>query len=228
MAGKGGDHPFATGLVYVVGLVIAVFVIGRLTHTDLLGLARDGSSALSRALGGGKASSADLRDVKVAKPGSASGYGLSKFPDADSDANGCPTRDDVLGRDLSGVKRHGPCTVASGTLTDPYTGRSVAYISGHADTVRIEHVVALRTAWRSGASGWGQDRRTRFANDPDTLLAVDATAARDRAGRGPGEWRPSPRYQCAFAQRYVTTLHDYGLTVTKADHDALATMLGRC
>lgn len=228
MAGKGGDHPFATGLVYVLGLVIAVFVIGRLTHTDLLGIARDGSDALSRALGGGHGTSADLAKVKVAKAGSTSGYRASRFPDADSDANGCSTRDDVLARDLSGAKRHGPCAVTSGTLRDPFTGRSVTYRAADAGAVRIEHVVPAEVAWRSGAADWDQDRRTRFANDPDTLLAVAARTSDDRAGRGPGEWRPAARYQCAFAQRYVATLHDYDLTVTRADHDALAAMLGHC
>ena len=230
MAGKGGgDHPFATGLVYVVGLVIAVFLLGRFTHTDLLGMARDGSDAISRTLngltGGG---SADLRDLRVAEPGSAQGYRPSKFPADDSDANGCDTRDDVLARDLGDVKRAGSCTVASGTLRDPYTGRTVHYRRGHPDAVRVDPVVPLAVAWRSGAGDWDQAKRTRFANDPDTLLAVAARTARDRDGRPPDRWRPERRYQCAFAQRYVTVAHDYDLTVTKAQHDALANMLGDC
>lgn len=225
MAGKGGDHPFATGLIYVVAAVIAVFLIGRLTHTDLLSFARNGSDALSRALGGGSpASSSDLADLKVAKAGSASGYDRSKFPDDDANANGCATRDDVLARDLSGVGKRGPCRVTSGTLHDPYTGRTVSGPGG----VRVDHVVPLRTAWRSGAADWDQAKRTRFANDPDTLLAVGAGAARDRDERGPGSWGPGRRYQCAFAQRYVTVARDYDLTVTKKEHDALTRMLGRC
>lgn len=228
MAGKGGDHPFATGLVYVLGIVIAAFFIGRLTHTDLLSLARDGSDALSRALGGGSATSSDLSNLKIAKPGSAAGYDRSKFPDDDTNANGCSTRDDVLARDLSDVERRGPCTVTSGTLHDPYTGRTVTYRAADRGTVRIEHVVPLPVAWRSGAAGWDRGKRTRFANDPDTLLAVDARTARDRDERGPDAWRPDRRYQCAFAQRYVAVARDYDLTVTKAEHDALAAMIGQC
>jgi len=224
MAGKGGDHPFATGLVYVLGVVIAVFFIGRLTHTDLLSFARNGSDALSRVLGGGSITSTDLGELKVAKAGSMAGYDRSRFPDDDADANGCATRDDVLARDLSGVQRRGPCTVTAGTLDDPYTGRHVADPSG----VRVEHVVPLPVAWRSGAKDWDQDKRTRFANDPDTLLAVATGTARDRGGRGPDDWRPARRYQCAFAQRYVTVARDYDLTVTRAQHDALARMLGQC
>lgn len=224
MAGKGGDHPFATGAVYLIGAVIAVFLIGRFTHTDLLGFARNGSDTLSRLLGGGSASSADLKNLKVAKAGSAHGYARAKFPDDDSDLNGCPTRDDVLARDLSDVKKHGPCTVTAGTLADPYTGRTVASPSG----VTIDHVIPLPIAWRSGASGWDQAKRTRFANDPDTLLAVDARAAKDRDQRGPDEWKPRQRYQCAFAQKYVSAARDYDLTVTKPEHDALSAMLGTC
>ena len=68
MAGKGGDHPFAVGFVYVIGAVIAVFLIGRLTHTDVLGFAKNGSDTLSRFLGGGSASESDLKTLKVAEP----------------------------------------------------------------------------------------------------------------------------------------------------------------
>lgn len=230
MAGKGGgDHPFATGLVYVIGLVIAVFLLGRFTHTDLLGMARDGSDAISRTLGGLTGGGpADLKDLRVAEAGSMHGYRPSKFPDDDSDANGCDTRDDVLARDLGDVHRDGSCTVTSGTLRDPYTGRTVRYRRDHPGTVRVEHVVPLPVAWRSGASDWDQAERTRFANDADTLVAVAARTARDRGERPPDRWRPARRYQCAFAQRYVTVAHDYDLTVTKAQHDALDTMLGGC
>lgn len=224
MAGKGGDHPFATGFVYVIGAVIAVFLIGRLTHTDLLAYARHGSDTLSRYLGGGSASSADLKKLKVAGAGSTDGYARSRFPDDDSDLDGCPTRDDVLARDLSDVEKHGPCTVTAGTLADPYTGRTVGDPSG----VAVDHVVPLPIAWRSGAAAWDQDKRTRFANDPDTLLAVDARAAKDRDQRGPDRWRPRQRYQCAFAQKYVSVARDYDLTVTKPQYDALAAMLGTC
>lgn len=224
MAGKGGDHPFATGLVYVLGAVIAVFMIGKLTHTDLLSFARNGSDALSRVLGGRSATSSDLAELKVAKAGSMSGYDRSKFPDDDADANGCATRDDVLARDLSGVERHGPCTVTAGTLEDPYTGEKVASPSG----VRVDPVVPLPVAWRSGAKDWDQAKRTRFANDPDTLLAVATGTAHDRDERGPDDWKPGQRYRCAFAQRYVTVARDYDLTVTRAEHDALEKMIGQC
>lgn len=228
MAGKGGgDHPFATGLVYVLGLVIAVFLLGRFTHTDLLGMARDGSDAVSRTLGGlFGGGSAELGDLRVAEAGSMHGYRPAKFPGDDGD--GCHTREEILARDLGDARRHGPCTVTSGTLHDPYTGRTVRYRNGHPGTVVVEHIVPLPVAWRSGAAGWDRAKRTRFANDPDTLVAVAARTSRDRDERPPDRWRPDRRYRCAFAQRYVTVARDYDLTVTKSQHDALATMLGGC
>ena len=52
---------------------------------------------------------------------------------ADADRNGCDTRNDVLRRDLTAyVLKAGTrgCLVLRGTLRDPYTGASIAFVRG--------------------------------------------------------------------------------------------------
>lgn len=51
-----------------------------------------------------------------------------------------------------------PCVVDSGTLAEPYTGRSVAFRKADGDAVHIDHVVALSDAWRKGAQAWPAKR----------------------------------------------------------------------
>lgn len=79
---------------------------------------------------------------------------LFGFRQTDDDGNGCDVREDVLARDLTDVRyrQHG-CKVESGTLADPYTGKTIHFVRGArtSSAVQIDHVVALENAWRSGA-----------------------------------------------------------------------------
>lgn len=116
-------------------------------------------------------------------------YLRSAFGDAwddDNDApmghNGCDTRDDILNRDLVdktyvSVKRC-PDAVATGTLHDPYTNKTIAFQRGPkvGESVQIDHIVPLAYAWDMGAYAWPGPERLRFANDPANLLAVDGQA----------------------------------------------------
>lgn len=113
--------------------------------------------------------------------------------DDDNDAplghNGCDTRDDILNRDLVdktyvSIKRC-PDAVATGTLHDPYTNKTIAFARGPkvGESVQIDHIVPLAYAWDMGAYGWPAPERLRFANDPANLLAVDARPIRTRAIR---------------------------------------------
>lgn len=102
----------------------------------------------------------------------ARGYSRAQFGPAwaDTDHNGCDQRNDVLQRDLTGVrlKTGSRCIVASGVLHDPYTGKTVLFVRGAktSDAVQIDHLVALDDAWQTGAdldnreSGTTGHRRT--------------------------------------------------------------------
>lgn len=93
---------------------------------------------------------------------------LFGFRQTDDDGNGCDVREDVLARDLTDVRyrQHG-CKVESGTLADPYTGKTIHFVRGArtSSAVQIDHVVALENAWQSGANQWDRTKRYRFGND---------------------------------------------------------------
>ncbi|WP_432624873.1 HNH endonuclease family protein, partial [Bifidobacterium sp.] len=96
------------------------------------------------------------------------------FRQTDDDGNGCDVREDVLARDLTDVRYQQGCKVQSGTLSDPYTGKTIRFVRGvhTSSAVQIDHVVALENAWQSGANTWDRAKRVRFGNDMYNLLAV--------------------------------------------------------
>ncbi len=78
---------------------------------------------------------AALATLRVAGRAPKTGYDRARFGQAwaDVDRNGCDTRNDVLRRDLTRYTlkagTHG-CLVLKGTLHDPYTGRTIAFVRG--------------------------------------------------------------------------------------------------
>ena len=149
----------------------------------------------------------------------------------DVDRNGCDTRNDILSRDLAGVARRGSCTVLSGTLADPYTGRTIHFVRGvkTSPLVQIDHVVALKNAWITGAQQLTEEQRIRLANDPHNLLAVDGPANQQKSAGDAATWLPSNKaFRCEYVARQVSVKAAYGLWVTPAEHDAIARVLAAC
>ncbi|GGS06327.1 hypothetical protein GCM10010252_51500 [Streptomyces aureoverticillatus] len=189
-----------------------------------------GGAAGSGARGGPALAAVDSLTVKGRAP--KTGYDRARFgsPWADTDSNGCGTRDDILKRDLDGVKfRGGDCTVVSGTLApDPYTGKDVTFTRGRS-RVDIDHVVALSDAWQKGAGSWRPSKRIALANDPLNLLAVDAGPNRGKGDGDTATWLPANKsYRCAYVARQVAVKKKYGLWVTGAERDAMRRVLSRC
>ncbi|SFT93976.1 Excalibur calcium-binding domain-containing protein [Geodermatophilus amargosae] len=152
----------------------------------------------------------------------------------DTDRNGCDTRNDVLARDLTGEAfKPGTrdCVVLTGTLADPYSGRTIAFQRGQttSDDVQIDHVVALSDAWQKGAQQWDTAQRTRFANDPLNLLAVDGPLNTQKGDGDAATWLPPARsHRCAYVARQVAVKVSYGLWTTQAERNAIATVLSAC
>ncbi|GAB3436524.1 hypothetical protein GCM10027517_06750 [Phycicoccus ginsengisoli] len=177
-----------------------------------------------------------LGTLTVKGRGPMTGYARDQFGAAwtDTDRNGCDQRNDVLRRDLRQVRlnagTHG-CVVLTGSLLDPYTGRTIAFTRGSATSsaVQIDHVVALADAWVKGAARWDAATRTAFANDPLNLLAVGGSV---NAAKGAGDaatWLPPAKgYRCAYAARQVGVKARYAVAVTSAERAALARVLGAC
>ena len=186
----------------------------------------------------GEAGSARAALAGLAVKGRAprAGYDRALFGQAwaDVDRNGCDTRNDVLRRDLTAYHlKTGTqgCLVLSGTLGDPYTATTIAFVRGTATSakVQIDHVVALSDAWQKGAQQWSTARRTTFANDSLNLLAVDGLTNQRKSDGDAATWLPpSKRYRCPYAARQVAVKAKYGLWVTGAERDALAGILVKC
>lgn len=149
----------------------------------------------------------------------------------DVDHNGCDTRDDMLKRDLTSVTMSGSCKVMTGVLADPYTGQSINFQRGQETSalVQIDHVVALGNAWVTGAASLTQEVRIALANDPLNLLAVDQKSNASKSNDDASEWLPPlASYHCAYVTRQVEVKAKYGLSVTQAEHDAMARVLASC
>lgn len=149
----------------------------------------------------------------------------------DVDHNGCDTRDDILARDLTSVVKRGLCTVESGILTDPYTGKTITFTRGveTSRAVQIDHVVPLGDAWATGASLLTFAQRASLANDPLNLLAVDGPTNEAKSDKDASEWLPpNAGFACTYVARQVAVKATYHLWVTQAEHDTMAATLSAC
>ena len=95
--------------------------------------------------------------------------------------------------------------------------------------MQIDHVVALSDAWQKGAQQWSTSTRTRFANDPLNLLAVDGPTNQAKSDGDAATWLP-PRtaYRCAYVARQTAVKARYRLWVTAAERDAVRRVLTSC
>lgn len=164
------------------------------------------------------------------------GYARSEFGTAwkDVDHNGCDTRNDILNRDLTD-KTYKPgthdCVVASGTLQDPYTGKTINFTRGQKTSmaVQIDHLVALSDAWQKGAQQISAESRTELANDPLNLLAVDGPANQQKSDGDAATWLPANKaFRCEYVSRQVQVKAKYSLWVTQAEKAAITNQLGQC
>ena len=149
--------------------------------------------------------------------------------------NGCDTRNDILNRDLVektfvSIKRC-PNAVATGTLHDPYTNLTIAFVRGNQTgaAVQIEHIVPLAYAWDQGARFWTDELRIRFANDPANLLAVQGQVNQDKGDKQPADWMPPNRaFWCQYAVQFAEVLRGYGLPVDAPSATVLRDAAATC
>lgn len=164
-------------------------------------------------------------------------------------SNGCgsaTTRDTILARDLKDAVKNPRCQVTSGTLSDPYTGRTIQFRRGRntSSAVQIDHVVALLDAWESGARDWDQAKRVQYANSPDVLLASDGPANmakgsgldvngtalyRPQDSGAPDVWMPDNKaYRCDYMAKRATIKSKWGLTMTPREKQQTVSVLSQC
>ncbi|MBG0815959.1 HNH endonuclease family protein [Planomonospora sp. ID82291] len=189
--------------------------------------------------GGGKPASealADLKKLEVKGRAPMTGFDRGEFGPAwaDVDHNGCDTRNDILKRDLEGEtfkKGTQDCIVLTGTLRDPYSGKTIAFERGQKTSmaVQIDHVVALADAWQKGARQLSKEERRQLANDPLNLLAVDGPLNGQKSAADAATWLPPRRaYRCPYVTRQIQVKAKYGLWVTTAEKEAMERVLKSC
>ncbi len=184
--------------------------------------------------------SARLASLAVKGRAPKTGYAREKFGPAWSDDvtvagghNGCDTRNDMLKRDLTSTRlRPGTrdCVVLTGSLADPYTGRTIAFERGpNSAAVQIDHVVALSDAWQKGAQQLTDAQRRDLANDPRNLQAVDGPTNQSKGDGDAATWLPpATSYRCTYVSRQIEVKATYRLWVTRAEKDAMARVLAGC
>lgn len=161
------------------------------------------------------------------------GYARELFSDGWGSIGECDLRNYILRRDLKNITwRDSPaCTVATGTLVDPYTAKTINFVRGVGSSlaVQIDHVVAVSDAWQKGAQKLTANQRFNFYNDPLNLLAVDGPTNAQKSDSDAASWLPPNKaFRCSYVARQVSVKRKYHLWVTSAEKDAILRVLTTC
>ena len=160
-----------------------------------------------------------------------SGYERELFPHwKDLDGDGCDTREEVLIRDSQTKAQVDPfgCVVVAGDWLSPYDGARWSD-KGNVD---IDHVVALKEAWDSGAWAWTTSQRTLFANDlsdPRTLLAVTDSVNQSKSDKDPSNWLPPlASYHCTYISDWVAVKARWKLSMDQSEYGRVKKLVDNC
>ena len=172
-----------------------------------------------------------LNTISVKGRAPKTGYTRAQFGDGWSKTGRCDTRNIILHRDFKDAVVNGDCKVMSGTLNDPYTGKTITFARGEqtSDDVQIDHVVALSNAWQTGTQQLTAIERIALANDPLELLAVDGPTNQKKGDGDAATWLPPNKaFRCQYVARQIAVKSKYKLWVTQAENDAMRRVLGDC
>jgi hypothetical protein len=199
---------------------VVVLAAPLLVITGLTAAPADAATVTARSL---------LAKLEMRAETASDSYDRAKFRHwVDADGDGCDTRDEVLLMEsTTQVFYSGGCSISFGTWNSWYDSR---LWQSPAD-VDIDHLVALKEAWESGAHGWGAARRTAFANDlghPWSLEAVTDNVNASKGDRDPAQWLPSFS-RCRYAIHWATVKYRWNLSIDQAERARLASLLDhRC
>lgn len=151
-------------------------------------------------------------------------YSRSSFRhwvDADGDCQ--DTRVEVLAREDLAASHRG-CRVVTGRWVSWLDGRTVT----SSRSLDVDHLVALKEAWDSGAHSWTAAEREAFANDLGyewSLRAVSASSNRSKSDRDPAEWLPTASVRCEYVSRWMAVKYRWGLSVDARERSALVAVI---
>lgn len=181
-------------------------IVFSLTAISFSGCGRSDTSSTSR-------TARDLLDALVVEQSIDDGsYERPSFGDDYVDAdNDCEdTRNELLIRESQRATT-GKCEVNTGYWQSDYE----AFSASEASEIEVDHLVALKEAWISGASEWTDDRRERFFNDLDfefTLSLMSETLNQSKGSRDPSSWLPA-QATCEYVVRWVAVKYRWSLSV---------------
>ena len=145
----------------------------------------------------------------------------------DIDGDGCDSRDQVLKRDSISLPQVDPvnCNVVAGDWISPYDG---ARWSNPSD-IDIDHVVALKEAWDSGAWAWSAAQRKAYANDTSdnrTLLAVTDSVNQSKSDKDPSNWLPPLQsYTCTYLGNWIAVKVRWNLSMDSSEFGRIKNLL---
>jgi hypothetical protein len=145
----------------------------------------------------------------------------------DIDGDGCDSRDQVLKRDSISLPQVDPvnCNVIAGDWISPYDG---AKWSNPSD-IDIDHVIALKEAWDSGAWAWSAAQRKAFANDTSdnrTLLAVTDSVNQSKSDKDPSNWLPPLQsYTCTYLGNWIAVKVRWNLSMDSSEFGRIKNLL---
>lgn len=172
-----------------------------------------------------------LNKLEVKGRAPKTGYSRDQYGSGWGTLDGCDTRQTILRRDLTNVELLiDGCTVAKGTLLDPYTGKTIEFRRGTTSSaVQIDHVSALGDTWQKGAQLLTPEQREQLANDPLELLAVDGPTNGQKSDSDAASWLPPNKaFRCYYVARQIAVKVKYNLWVTDAEKGAMAGVLKAC
>ena len=188
--------------------------------------ARTNASGMLR-VGGGSAIGL-LQNIRVENEHGA-GYVRSLFEHwRDIDGDGCDSREQVLKRDSVTLPQVDPykCKVVAGDWVSPYDG---VRWSNPTD-IDIDHVVALKEAWDSGAWAWSSATRKAYANDTSdrrTLLAVTDSVNQQKSDKDPSNWVPPLKsYLCTYLGNWISVKARWNLSMDQSEWGRIKNLLG--
>lgn len=121
------NNKIVLGVVVVVTVLVLIGLAVFIYNKEKIGKSSNPSAQ--------KAALTLLDKIPVKGRTAATGYSRDQFGPPWTDQvdgvefgrNGCDTRDDILRRDLSNVVPPSGCSVLSGVLHDPYTGKDIQF-----------------------------------------------------------------------------------------------------
>ena len=162
----------------------------------------------------------------IVAPEYGSGYQRDLFPHW-TVINSCSTRERVLieeSTSFAQVDVFG-CRVVAGDWVSPFDGR----MWDDPAEIQIDHLVALKEAWESGAWAWTENQRRAFANDmddPRPLNAVTGSVNQSKSDHDPPRWLPPlESARCQYIADWIAVKARWQLTMDSTEKTFLQSYL---